>query len=297
MDKKLHESINLLTSNVDVENGVISSVKLVGTESANKRRYPLNVLKDAIDLYNGTSVFIDHKREDMQRSYRDLIGHIKNSRIEEDGVYGDLQINKGHDVFNQLMADAQSNSPNVGMSHVAYCSVKRDGEWLVAEKIAKVESVDLVINPATTSTLFENEENNKTNSEVDTMNFDELTLEQIQENRTDLVEAIVSPLNDEITELKVQIETMKTEKKLAEKIEAIDKMVVKSEVKFGETFLNHLYECNIEDAEVLIQEQIVVLENKEKELSESKPTSVGKAEVFEEKKLLNNTSFVERLNS
>ena len=84
-------------------------------------------------------------------------GVIRNVTAQPDGLYADFHFNPKHALAEQLAWDAEHSPANVGFSHdVQAKTVRRDGK-VVVEEISRVESVDLVADPATTDGLFESE--------------------------------------------------------------------------------------------------------------------------------------------
>jgi hypothetical protein len=144
-----------ITLRVDRTQGVIHGVKIVGLESLNKRSYTPATLSRAVPLYEGAKVNIDHRDEGQKVSYAQRIGAIKNVVQRDDGLYADFHFNPKHHLAEQLCWDAENAPQNVGFSHDANArTTRRDGRVIV-EEILKVNSVDLVANPATTRGLFE----------------------------------------------------------------------------------------------------------------------------------------------
>ena len=143
---------------VDEEAGIIYGVKVLGYESAHGYSYTEAAVKDAIPLYEGVAVNIDHPKEpgDRRSSY-DRFGKLVNPRLAKDGLYADLVYLKSHPLTARVIEAAKSpdKSNLFGLSHHAQGNqVKRDGKTVV-EKIEAVNSVDLVADPATNSGLFE----------------------------------------------------------------------------------------------------------------------------------------------
>ena len=193
---------------VDREHGVIQGVKLVGTVSKKGREYPKEVLAKAIPLYEGTRVNVDHVDPGQRRSLRDRIGLVKNVALREDGLYGDFHFNPKHQLAEQIAWDAENAPQNLGFSHdTRGCSRNRGGRVIV-ESIDKVLSVDLVANPATTTGLFESEDN--TQQEEEGMDLSKLTLQELRESRDDLVKTILTEADEgkQVVELKTQIKTL-----------------------------------------------------------------------------------------
>lgn len=142
----------------DPDLGVLRGVKLLGLRSRNGRRYAESALRQAIGLYEGSKVNVNHPARDPlgPRDYRDRLGVVRNARLEAgNGLFGDLHYNPKHPLAEQLAWDAEHAPQNVGLSHNVLARTRRDGEDTVVEAITRVQSVDLVADPATTSGLFE----------------------------------------------------------------------------------------------------------------------------------------------
>ncbi|WP_347245372.1 hypothetical protein [Thermogutta sp.] len=144
-----------LTLRVDRERGVIQGVKILGLSSANRRTYLPEALRQAVKLYEGVAVNVDHIRSGELRSYRDRIGKLVNVRFANDGLYGDLVVNPKHPLAEQLFWDAEHCPENVGLSHDARGKTAVRNGQVVVEAIESVRSVDLVAEPATTRSLYE----------------------------------------------------------------------------------------------------------------------------------------------
>src|SRR3954463_12685068 len=143
---------------VDRTAGVIRGVKLLGLNSRNGRRYREDALSGAIGLYEGAKVSINHPKGHPRspRDYQDRLGVVRGVefRIGE-GLFGDLHLNPKHCLSEQLGWDAEHAPQNVGMSPNVLARTKRNGDETVVEAITKVQSIDLVADPATTSGLYE----------------------------------------------------------------------------------------------------------------------------------------------
>lgn len=146
---------------VDREKGIIHGVKIIGTASANNRRYPVDMLAKAAPLYEDATVNVDHPQTANQaRGVADTFGAIRNVSVkasgDDAGLYGDLHYLKSHKLAESI-AEAAERFPNkVGLSHNADGTGRRekDGSFLV-ESISRVISVDVVKDPATNKSLFE----------------------------------------------------------------------------------------------------------------------------------------------
>lgn len=143
---------------VEAARGLLRGVKLLGLVSRNGRRYEERALRQSMGLYEGSKVNVNHPTHDplAPRDYRDRLGVVRNVRLEPGrGLYGDLHYNPSHPLAEQLAWDAANAPENVGLSHNVLARTRRENGELVVEAITRVQSVDLVADPATTAGLFE----------------------------------------------------------------------------------------------------------------------------------------------
>jgi hypothetical protein len=146
---------------VDRAAGVIRGVKLLGLTSRNGRRYRESALTDAVSLYEGAKVNINHPKGHplSPRDYQDRLGVVRGVHFRAgEGLFGDLHFNPKHALSEQLVWDAEHAPQNVGMSHNVLARTSLDGSETVVEAITKVQGIDLVADPATTSGLYEQAE-------------------------------------------------------------------------------------------------------------------------------------------
>lgn len=134
-------------------------VSLCGPNSANRRRYKREAFAgNRINRYANRPVFLNHgKGRGESRQYQDKIGTLENPRLRADGFpVADIAINSGHPFSEAFLWDATHKPNSIGMSHVASCAttVAADGFEEIGE-ILEVESVDVVLDPATVAGLFE----------------------------------------------------------------------------------------------------------------------------------------------
>lgn len=164
-----------------VEEGVIRGVKILGLVSMNGREYLREAVRDALALYEGAKVNVNHSKTGAEpRDYRDRLGTVRSVREMADGLYADLHYNPRHAVAEQLAWDAAHAPENVGFSHVVEATTRKQAGRIVVESIKRVQSVDLVADPATTRGLFEHQ----------TEGAVPLTLESLKAEHPELVEAI-----------------------------------------------------------------------------------------------------------
>lgn len=159
--EQFSEATTLLCEKIDLEKSVIHGVKLLGLNSKNGRTYRESALTNAIPLYENAKVNVNHPKDKLTapRDYRDRIGVIRNVEFRnQEGLFGDLHFNPKHPCAEMLIYDAQMSPTNVGMSHNVFAKMITENKKSVIEEITKVQSVDLVADPATTAGLFEQQE-------------------------------------------------------------------------------------------------------------------------------------------
>lgn len=159
MNEQLQEFVTSRDAQIHVDSlaGIIRGVKLLGLESRNGRRYLPAALAQAAALYEGAKVNVNHPKGSplAARDYQDRLGSIRNVRTRAEGLFGDLHYNPKHALAEQLAWDAQHAPENVGLSHNVQARTSRSSGETLVEAILKVQSVDLVADPATTRSLYE----------------------------------------------------------------------------------------------------------------------------------------------
>jgi len=122
-------------------------VLIVKSGEANGWTFKRSVLQQSVDLWTGAEVFVDHSF--WGRSVRDLAGVISNARWsdEHDGIIADLRpVGPSSEILREsarIMLTTEPK-PKLGFSADMYFTAKGHE----AESILKVNSVDLVIDPA-----------------------------------------------------------------------------------------------------------------------------------------------------
>lgn len=202
---------------VDQQAGVLRGVKVLGVASRNGRRYPDDVLRRALPLYEGAKVNVNHPKGDplSPRDYQDRIGVLRDVEFRSgSGLFGVLHFNPRHTLAEQLVWDAENSPENVGLSHNVLARTTQDGDAVVVAEITKVLSVDLVADPATTRGLFEQSKRREhahppaAESVVDLDPLAGLTLEQLEDARPDLTQAVRAPLEHELASLRATIDRL-----------------------------------------------------------------------------------------
>lgn len=215
METEQHEHIQEYTDSrgvslrVDREQGVLTGVKLIGLRSRNGRRYRETTLADAVGLYEGAKVNVNHPKEGplAPRDYQDRLGVIRGVEFRSgEGLFADLHFNPKHALTEQLVWDAEHNPRNVGFSHNVVARLSRAEGEVIVEAITRVQSVDLVADPATTEGLFEQAGVAECTSSPEHRNegcqWDALTVESLQLHRPDLLAVIEAASTSKLKSLR-----------------------------------------------------------------------------------------------
>jgi hypothetical protein len=152
---KLQEHVAWGSPKVDLETGIITGAKLLGRVSKNGREYSDQALNDAVRLYEGATINLDHPTTPGNRGFLEGIAVARNVKRGKDGVYGDLHTIKSHPATPPLLEWASRFPKQFGLSHNADGVEVRKGGKNVVESLDRVVSIDVVRNPATTGGLFE----------------------------------------------------------------------------------------------------------------------------------------------
>jgi hypothetical protein len=209
---------------VDRAAGVIRGVKLLGLKSRNGRRYRENALAEAVSLYEGAKVNVNHPKGHplSPRDYQDRLGVIRGVEYRTgDGLFGDLHFNPKHALSEQLVWDAEHAAQNVGLSHNVLARTTRQGDETVVEAITNVQSIDLVADPASTQGLFEQsapaESTEIGRKDPAPISWDALTIEQLALHRPDLLEELAQAQARELNEARSQLDTLAAQQAAAER--------------------------------------------------------------------------------
>lgn len=143
----------------DKETNSISNVCMLKQESLNNRFYSEKALSSLVKLGKEAPVksFIDHAMWEGQ-SVLKLLGEFSNLRKHKGAVYGDLSILEKSEA-KEMIFDIAENAP-----HLAGFSISARGEFEeepdnkgreVVKELVAIRSCDLVGEPATTNSLWE----------------------------------------------------------------------------------------------------------------------------------------------
>ncbi len=157
---------------VDREKGIIYRVKILGRRSPNTHKvkgaesteYTLEAMQQAIPLYEGLSVNVDHPDRDnpgKDRSSRDRIGWITDVEVDDTGMYGNLNLLLADPLSTKLFEAAERRPQLFGLSHNALGRGEvRNGVYTIVE-IPEARSVDVVADGGTVTSLYESRHQRK----------------------------------------------------------------------------------------------------------------------------------------
>jgi hypothetical protein len=136
--------------NSSVQNGVVRNVLLCGNRSKNGYDFEKGAFgKDPTTLYDNIPVYLNHSWDQRVETYA---GYVTNVKLVDGKPRGDIVVLTKTEAGKTFLAIAEAKPPNVGMSHVAQYKFNSSGN---VETVLKVQSVDMVVNPATTKNLHE----------------------------------------------------------------------------------------------------------------------------------------------
>jgi hypothetical protein len=270
---------------VNRESGVIEGVKVLGLMSKNGRSYLKETVARAASLYEGVRVNVNHPNgnPNQPRDYRDRMGTIRNVRVEQGdgGLRADFHFNPKHALAEQLIWDAEHAPENVGFSHNVEARVSRKGDKVIVEEISRVQSVDLVADPATTRGLFEQDETPI--RKESTLEWNDITEATLAANRPEVVKAIadkvlaehaeseaVKAKDAEMKTLREQVATLTAANEAAALATAVDKML--AEAKMPATAVTDVFKGQLLEAKDDAARKVLI-EDRRKLVAGSKPVS------------------------
>jgi len=235
MNEELQEYVDSrgLAIQTDRDRGVVRGVKILGARSRNGRTYLAQAMNQAVPLYEGAKVNVNHAKAAPSgpRDYQDRIGVIRNVTARADeGLFGDFHFNPKHALAEQLLWDAQHAPQNVGFSHNVQARTTRRGDTTVVEAITKVQSVDLVADPATTQGLFESADaETKTVQKASRANetfLKSLSIDQLKTARPDLIEELLADPQEHLNQLQEEVEQLRSAEALRKRRETVQGLLV-----------------------------------------------------------------------
>jgi hypothetical protein len=163
------EAIDLSEATLDIDNRVLRGAVLIfAGESANKRHYPADVLRNSLGVFEGVKSFSDHptrsdQKERSERSIRDITGWYENVRFENDRLVADrhfVPTQAGNDAWAlaEMIASGKAPKNLAGLSiNAVGTAKKRDDGGMVVESITFAHSVDDVTTPAAGGSYIESQ--------------------------------------------------------------------------------------------------------------------------------------------
>lgn len=216
----------------------IKNVVLLGAESKNSREYTGDAMIGAVSLYEGVKAFINHPSLEEEklgrRDIRNLAGKYVNVKMLEGKIRGDF-VGLPNNANTLLYMNIAENMPDLaGNSHNAVGKWKSVNGKQIVEQILKVNSVDLVAEPATTKGMFESHKENN-------MDYAQLTIDLFKANRPDLFASIVAESvktkDDEINKLteslaasKKSLDEITVKEAIATKKATVEKLLTESKL-------------------------------------------------------------------
>lgn len=304
---------SLKEANIDKENKIIRDVVLLSRFSANNREYTPECLQKAVPMFEGIKAFLNHQRKRDRgegRDVKDLVGRYKNVRVEDDKLKGDLNLLDGPHA-GTVLSIAEDMPDVAGNSIHAQGRYRRNNGKEVVEELTKGHSVDLVTDPATTASLFEETE---TKEEKD-MEWGKMTLAEFKINRADLYEAIlaegvssrddeVKTLGEERDQFKKDNDELKVKEAVGKKGELVDRLLNESELPDEaktDTFRGILIvvqEKKEGDKVISVEDQVKALIEDRKSILDGKKgvhNSGGEKKIFTEGKDVSKEDFAKAL--
>ena len=149
----------LADARLEPDQAVVRNVALLGPRSRNGYEYTTEAMQQAVPLYEGRPVFLDHPPASsapdsvwpLQRSIRDYAGKVAHARFDDGRIRGDLELFGANTSW--LLGLFEAAPTDIGMSHVVLARRNPQGDRV--ERIDRVLSVDIVTFPATTQSFAE----------------------------------------------------------------------------------------------------------------------------------------------
>jgi hypothetical protein len=271
--QRFSEQVSFLQAQFEEDNGtrMIRNVAFLGAVSQHGYTYKQEAMQKGANLYNGVRCFINHpSKEEEQTGRRDLMklaGVTSNPRYEDGKIKGDVKLLS--DQYGQKFWDIAHTMPTAAScSHVADGSMIEEGGEKFVDEISEVISVDLVVQGATTSNVFESAERKND------MDYSKITIEELRKLRPDLTNGLikegkatrddeVKKLTEEKTALAETVDEYKIKEGQAKKKAEVERLLSESKLpKDAKTdvFRNQLLALESEDfeknAKALIEDRI-----------------------------------------
>lgn len=205
---------HLIEEAIKIEGNILRNVLICGSISKNGRKYSENVLRNLAEKYKGVAVYADHSEGAPTLEKR--VGTVLEARYTNNQVRGDIELIANNPLTPMVLEVASKETPRIGLSHKITGKTHKG----VVESVDQVLSVDVVSDPATTSTFFEqyNDEQDEFEAlieRLDGLETQNKSLSEALETFRPLEEAVVS-LNEQVKTLKEENESLKRKLKVKE---------------------------------------------------------------------------------
>lgn len=239
--QRLTEDVSFADAQFTEDNGArtIRNVVFLGGASKHGYGYKQEAMRKAVGLYNGVRCFINHPtREEEQTGRRDLMrlaGVTEAARHEDGKIKGTVKLL--NDEYGQKFWNIAHTMPGAAScSHVADGKLVTEGGQKYVEEISEVLSVDLVVQGATTNTVFESVERKD-----ETMDYTKITIEELRRLRPDLAKLLteegqkardeeVKALTESNDKLKKQVDDFTVKEGQAKKLASVEKLLADSKL-------------------------------------------------------------------
>jgi len=228
---------------IDKENRLIPGVVLLRETSSNiyypgskGTKFSENFRRAIASNITGKKFYNNHvSREELVkhhgvRSTNDIVGYYENGRIEAGVPKADIRYLKHQAPFIESIMEI---SDKIGLSIVANGAMSYDKETGIVEafELKELSSADLVTEPGSTVNMFESDKNNIEEEKGDFMDYKDLSIQNILENRPDLVEGLEKGIMDKMS-TKEEVDGFKDQiKNLTESNKTLKQKVDEFEVK------------------------------------------------------------------
>ena len=228
---------------IDKENRLIPGVVLLRETSSNLyypgskgTRFSKSFRQAIASSINGKKFYNNHvSNEELNkhhgvRSTNDIVGYYENGRMEGEIPKADIKYLTHQAPFIESIMEM---SDKIGLSIVANGEMSYDKNTGIAEaySLKKLHSADLVTETGSTINMFESDNNNIEEEEGDFMDYKDLNIQKILENRPDLVEGLKKGILDKLSTQEEVDEFKKQIKDLTESNKALTKKVDEFDVK------------------------------------------------------------------
>jgi hypothetical protein len=282
---------------IDEVKGIVYDVKVLGKKSKNGKEYLPTAIKDAVRLCEGAISYVDHPTKDEEelggRLASKRFGRLIGMYIREGEAYcKQYRFNPQHPFAGQFIWQVKNDPNGIGLSYNGLGSGYIRNGIKIIENLTKRISVDLVDNPGTTMSLFEQDRSNKVGKIKVKEQNDVLdaagttTVDDTADHESHLVEAIKA-LADSVKEGSVDKEDVKA------KINAILDMLGGGEetsepsevVEQLKSFDNKL----MNSAASIISDKIIIREQLDERIKTAKDAGLKDEHITEQfkKQLLN----------